>query len=243
MGRCLYQLPNTVFSSATSALFLEFSQFCCSSECPVETVVVFVLDVPHCFVGQKLFWSSQRFSYFPPASGWCRSSETLASWSTCVPPASGCCRSSEILASWPSVFHQPLDVAVSPKQWPLGPLVFHRPLVVVVPPEQWTLGPLVFYQPLDVAIPPKQWPLQSLALHCRLGGPYLQKHSLQSLLVYTLCHGFWNHIGKLLQAPICSFFYIRVETVRSLLPKAVRRLQSWSGPLCALAYLQCLVRI
>ena len=218
VGRCLYPLPNTVFFSATSALFLEFSQFCCSSECPVETVVVFVLDVPHRFVGQKLFWEL-------PALLLCSTGLWLLSF----------LRNIGLLA-----------LLCSTSLWMLLFLRNNGLLALLCSTGlQWTLGSLVFHQPLDVVIPPKQWPLQSLALHYRLEGPYLQKHSLQSLLVYTLCHGFWNHIGKLLQAPICVFFffYIRVETVRSLLPEAVRRLQSRSGPLCALAYPRCLVHI
>ena len=111
-------------------------------------------------------------------------------------------------------------------------------LDVADPPKHCPLQPLV------VAVPPKHWPLRSLALHCGFGCPYRRRRLSQPLLVYTLLRRFWDHNGKNLRTPICGFFYLRVETARSLLPEAVRMIHSSvCYPLCALAFPRCLVYI
>ena len=242
--RCLYPLPNTVFSSATSALLLEFLQFCCSSECPVETVVVFALDVPHRFVGQKLFREL-------PALLLCSTGLWMVPFLRNIGVLVLLCSTGLWFLSFLRNIGL-LALLCSTSLWMLPFLRNNGFLALLCFTGLWLLSFLRNNGLLALLCSNSLWMLPFLRnnglyslLLCTAGleGPYLQKHSLQSLLVYTLCHGFWNHIGKLLQAPICGFFYIRVETVRSLLPKAVRRLQSRSGPMCALAYLRCLVRI
>ena len=189
-------------------------------------------------LARSFFGSSQRFSCVPPASGWCRSSETLAYCSTCVPLASGCCRSSETLASWPSCVPPASGCCRSSEtmaSWPS-----------CVPPasgycrssgtmDSW---PSCVHQPLDVAMAS---PVSCSALQVGRSIPPETLPAVPSS-IHTLPWVLEPHR----QAPAGAdlrFFYIRVETVRSLLPEAIPRLQSRSGPLCALAYPRCLVHI
>ena len=184
VGRCLYPLPNTVFSSATSALFLEFSQFCCSLECPVETVV-FVLDVPHRFVGQKLFWEL-------PALLLCSTGLWIVPFLRNIGLLALLCSTG--LWMLPFLRNNGLLALLCSTGLLLLSFLRNNGLFALLCSTSLLMLPFL-----------RNNGLFSLLL-CRLEGPYLQKHSLQSLLVYTLCHGFWNHIGKLLQAPICVFF-------------------------------------